>query len=76
MLDYVTHRSEKSGFQKKKKKKKKKDFARHHHEIVHFWPHQKSPKKKKINYFKTSLSFGKLRKNYDKWGPSEKNQLM
>ena len=40
----------KNGISKKKKtktkqNKKKKDFARHHGKIVHFWPHQKSPRK-------------------------------
>ena len=58
LLDYVTHRSEKLGFQKKKKKKmilpdttvKLFIFGliRNHQENI---------------YFETSLSFGKLRKN-------------
>ena len=64
LLDYVSHRSEKLGFQKKKKKKRRilPDTTVKLFVFCLIRNYQEN------NYFETSLSFGKLCKNYDKWG--------
>ena len=67
LFDYITCSSEKLGFQKKKKKKKKKRILPETTtKLFVFGVIRNHPEN---NYFKISHSFGKLHKNYNKWGP-------
>ena len=59
-LDYVTHRSEKLGF-----KKQYRILPDTTMELFIFG----LIRNHRENYFETSLSFCKLHKNFDKWGP-------
>ena len=64
LLDYVTADLKNCDF--KKKKKKKKDFPDTTSKLFVFGIIRNHPES---NYFKTSVSFSKLGKIYDKWDP-------